>query len=42
MMVAQVGVEIAKLQKQKTKLSNYPTLNVKGSLSQALNGRNPQ
>lgn len=41
MMVEQVGVEIAKLQKQKTKLSNYPTLNVKGSLSQALNGRNP-
>ena len=41
MMVEQVGVEIAKLQKQKTKLSNYPTLNVKGSLSQALKGRNP-
>lgn len=41
MMVAQVGVEVAKLQKQKTKLSNYPTLNVKGSLSQAINGRNP-
>ena len=41
MMVAQVGVEVAKLQKQRTKLSNYPTLNVKGSLSQAINGRNP-
>ncbi len=40
-MVAQTGVEIAKLQKQQSKLSAYPTLNIKGSLSQALNGRNP-
>ncbi|OTG82696.1 RND transporter [Acinetobacter sp. ANC 5054] len=41
MMQAQVGVEIAKLQKKQSKLSAYPTLNVVGSLSQAVNGRNP-
>nr|WP_257226738.1 MULTISPECIES: TolC family protein [unclassified Acinetobacter] len=41
MMQAQAGVEVAKLQKQQSKLSAYPTLNVKGSLSQAVNGRNP-
>ena len=40
-MQAQVGVEVAKLQKQNNKLSNYPTLKLKGSLSQAVNGRNP-
>lgn len=41
LMSAQAEVEVAKFQKQQSKLSNYPTLNVKGSLSQALNGRNP-
>lgn len=41
MMQAQAGVEVAKLQKQQSKLSAYPTINVKGSLSQAVNGRNP-
>lgn len=41
MMLAQSGVEVAKLQKQQAKLSAYPTINVRGSLSQALNGRNP-
>lgn len=41
MMQAQAGVEVAKLQKQHSKLSAYPTLNVVGSLSQAVNGRNP-
>lgn len=41
MIAAQAQVEVAKFQKQQSKLSNYPTLSVKGSLSQALNGRNP-
>ncbi len=41
MMLAQAGVEVAKLQKQQSKLSADPTINVKGSLSQAVNGRNP-
>ena len=41
MMSAQAEVEVAKFQKQQSKLSRYPTLNVKGSLSQAVNGRNP-
>ncbi|RGD90455.1 TolC family protein [Acinetobacter sp. SWAC57] len=41
MMAAQTAVQIAKFQKQQTKLNIYPTLNIKGSLSQAVNGRNP-
>ena len=41
MMSAQAEVDVAKFQKQQTKLSRYPTINVKGSLSQAVNGRNP-
>lgn len=41
MLVAQLGVEVAKQQKQKSKLSVYPTINLKGTLSQAINGRNP-
>ncbi|UIZ98146.1 TolC family protein [Acinetobacter johnsonii] len=41
MMAAQTAVQIAKFQKQQTKLNVYPTLNIKGSLSQAVNGRNP-
>ena len=41
MIVAQSEVESAKFQKLQAKLSSYPTLNLKGSLSQALNGRNP-
>lgn len=41
MMVAQTEVAIARLQKEQTKLSHYPTLNVKGSLSQAVNGKHP-
>ncbi len=41
MMSAQVGVQIAALDKERTKRSSYPTLNIKGSLSQALNGKNP-
>lgn len=41
MMSAQAEVDVAKFQKQQSKLSRYPTINVKGSLSQAVNGRNP-
>ncbi len=41
LMLAQAGVDVARLQKDQAKLSNMPTINVKGSLSQALNGRNP-
>lgn len=41
MMAAQVAVQVAKFQKEQTSLSAYPTINIKGSLSQALNGRNP-
>ncbi|MDO5544053.1 MAG: TolC family protein [Acinetobacter sp.] len=41
MMVAQMAVNIAKAQKQQKQLSRYPTLHLKGNLSQALNGRNP-
>ncbi|WP_286728409.1 TolC family protein [Acinetobacter sp. UBA1297] len=41
MMVAQAQVEIAKSQREQTRLSRYPTLNVRGSLSQAVNGQNP-
>ncbi len=41
MMLAQAQIEVAKAQLQETRLSNYPTLNIKGSLSQAINGRNP-
>lgn len=40
-LVAQIGIEIAKLQKQQSKLSYYPTINVKGNMSQAVSGRNP-
>lgn len=41
MMAAQAGVEIAKSQKEQAKLTTYPTIQVKGSLNQALNGKNP-
>ncbi|MFW2124458.1 TolC family protein, partial [Acinetobacter ursingii] len=41
MISAQAEVEVAKSQKKQTQLSLYPTLSVKGSLSQALNGVNP-
>lgn len=41
MIVAQTEVAIAKQQKEQTRLSNYPTVNVKGSLSQAVNGKHP-
>lgn len=41
MMAAQAEIEVAKLQKKQVDLSRYPTLNIKGSLSQAVNGVNP-
>ncbi|WOE40417.1 TolC family protein [Acinetobacter chinensis] len=41
MIAAQASVEVAKFQKKQVKLSSYPTLNLKGSLSQAVNGVNP-
>lgn len=41
LMYAQMAVQIAQLQKQQTKLSIYPTVNIKGSLSQSIHGRNP-
>lgn len=41
MIAAQAEIEVAKSQKKQTQLSIYPTLSVKGSLSQALNGVNP-
>lgn len=41
MMAAKAQVEVAASEKKQTSLSRYPTLNVKGTLSQALNGVNP-
>lgn len=41
LIAAKAEVEVAKLRKQQSRLSAYPTLNVKGSISQAINGRNP-
>ena len=40
-MSAQAEVNVAKAQKTQTDLSRYPTLNLVGTLSQALNGVNP-
>lgn len=41
MIAAQAGIDVARSQKHQTQLSRYPTLSVKGELSQALKGRNP-
>lgn len=41
MMLAKAQADVASFEKRQTELSRYPTLNVKGTLSQALNGRNP-
>lgn len=41
LMAAHAAVEVAQLQKKQTKLSSYPSLNLKGTLSQAVNGKNP-
>lgn len=40
MILAHSGVDVARLQKDQVLLSRYPTINLKGSLSQAVNGRN--
>jgi adhesin transport system outer membrane protein len=37
MIAAQAGIEMAKAQKEQTRLTRYPTLAVKGSVSQAIN-----
>lgn len=39
MIAAQAGIEVAKAQKEQTRLTRYPTLAVKGSVSQAINGK---
>ncbi|ALH95747.1 TolC family protein [Acinetobacter equi] len=41
MMEAAAKVELSILLKERVKLSNYPTVNLKGTLSQAVNGINP-
>ena len=41
MIAAQAGIAVARSQKQQTQLSRFPTLSVKGELTQAINGRNP-
>lgn len=41
MMLAKAQADIAASEKKQTQLSRYPTINVKGTLSQAVNGRNP-
>ena len=41
MIEAQAYVDVAQLQKKQVDLSRYPTLSIKGSLSQAINGVNP-
>ena len=41
MIAAQIGVEVAKSEKKQIDLSRYPTLALKGSVSQAINGVNP-
>lgn len=41
LMYAQLGIDVARLQKNQAKLSNMPSINLKGSVNQALNGINP-
>ncbi len=41
MIAAQASVEVAKAQKEQARLTRYPTLAVKGTISQAINGKNP-
>ncbi|QIO09235.1 TolC family protein [Acinetobacter lanii] len=41
MMLAKAQVDVAASEKKQTSLTRYPTLNVKGTLSQAVNGTNP-
>jgi len=41
LMLAHAGVEVARSQKEQARLNTYPTISIKGSMSQAINGRNP-
>lgn len=41
LIAAQAAVQVAKFQKEQTKRSIYPSIHLKGSLNQALNGKNP-
>lgn len=41
MMQAHAEIQTAQAHKDQIKLSRYPTLNIKGSINQAVNGRNP-
>ncbi|KHF78789.1 Type I secretion system, outer membrane component LapE [Acinetobacter sp. neg1] len=41
MIVAQLSAEVAKAYKEQARLARYPTLALKGSISQAINNRNP-
>jgi adhesin transport system outer membrane protein len=41
LMLAHAGVEVARSQKEQARLNTYPTINIKGNMSQAINGRNP-
>ena len=41
MIAAQANIDVARQQKIQTQLSTYPTLSIKGELSQALHGYNP-
>ncbi len=41
MIAAQIGIEVAKAEKKQVDLTRYPTLALKGSVSQAINGVNP-
>ncbi|TCM64387.1 adhesin transport system outer membrane protein [Acinetobacter calcoaceticus] len=41
MIAAQAEIEIAKSEKKQTDLTRYPTLSLKGGISQAINGDNP-
>lgn len=41
MMKAHAEIQTAQAQKEQIKLSRYPTLNIKGAINQAVNGRNP-
>lgn len=41
MILARAEIDVAQKQLEQARTSNYPSLNLKGSLSQAVNGRNP-
>ena len=41
MMLARAEIDVAQKQLEQVRISNYPSINLKGSVSQAVNGRNP-